>query len=265
MVDFRPSYEILFTLLVPDPFNGLVDWEMEKAIEAYVSPFMEQVAHLSDFHISSQILYHRELKIEPFLSEDFKSFYFKEDQLAHFIHSGDWSLDSTIVSRAPFLHFVLYVPKQEQSPLYIRSGSDASNQASRIGFLVPQWGGVQILNVPRPSNPSSQPSASNKPSTLLLTSEGHLRPILAVFLSHLRHLLGLYPVDTPCSVLAHGQPLTGLAPFEAYRLTLAWTMRNLGKAQSSYASMLRMIHLLTNIPIQEHVAQKVPIGHKCGC
>lgn len=125
------------------------------------------------------------------------------DDLKVFVNSENWALTSTVPPTAPGeedvangrpfdvlaqthdLHFLLYVPARSSSPLHIRT---ASGELSRDhAWLVPQWGGVVILNPPH-SNSSLDTAGAGKmrqlPAELVQEAIGVFSRQLSILLGH---------------------------------------------------------------------------------
>lgn len=84
------------------------------------------------------------------------------DDLKVFVNSEEWALTSTVppassadetaggrpfdvLSQTHDLHFLLYVPSRSHSPLVIRDANGTVREGNNA-WLIPQWGGVVILN-----------------------------------------------------------------------------------------------------------------------
>jgi len=66
----------------------------------------------------------------------------EEDQLKAFVNSAEWNLASS-VSSDPILHFLLYIPANDQSPILVHK--EDGSTVPLTSFLTPHWGGVYIL------------------------------------------------------------------------------------------------------------------------
>lgn len=125
------------------------------------------------------------------------------DDLKVFVNSEDWALTSTVPPTAPGeedvangrpfdvlaqthdLHFLLYVPARSSSPLHIRTASGEISPDH--AWLVPQWGGVVILNPPH-SNSSLDTAGAGKmrqlPAELVHDAIGVFSRQLSILLGH---------------------------------------------------------------------------------
>jgi phosphatidylinositol glycan class S len=150
----------------------------------------------------------------------------QEEDLSGFINAAEWPLSPSI-GAGPTLNFVLYVPDQATSPLVVR-GSQASS------WLIPQWGGVVILN----------PQDANATSTESTLSKEAIQPALLTFSHQLLSFLGA--PQTPPSLPLQLQTLTRI---RAASLLLS--------ASSTMGSLARLTVALPSIAIPETVSTAV--------
>lgn len=124
--------------------------------------------------------------------------------LGNFINSAEWTLAS-VVSTAPPLNFILYVPEEQYSPLYVvKENNEILNTNS---FLLPQWGGVVVSNEPfygkhrlleidneellKIHNSMHTTTVGDNNIDVFKYNKKLLKPTLEKFLSQLRDLLGI--------------------------------------------------------------------------
>ena len=100
------------------------------------------------------------------------------DDLKVFVNSEEWALTSTVppasshtssllgrrfdvLSQTHDLHFLLYIPSRSHSPLLIRDPSTGGVREGANAWLIPQWGGVVVVNAEHDekSTPSSVDSS----------------------------------------------------------------------------------------------------------
>ena len=86
------------------------------------------------------------------------------------------------MSQFPSLNFLVYVPKQTESPLFIRE-EEKEERSYTDNFLVPQWGGVIICNLGSESGDVEveSPVRVNVP----------MEKLMPVFVKQLHMLLGV--------------------------------------------------------------------------
>lgn len=159
-VIYSPQYYITFSL-----FHGggvPVSWDIQPALEEYFDPLVKELQHVAAFNVDTQVEHHAELSRKPEEIED-NQYVLTPGDLSTFINSASWGLSS--VHKDPTLHFILYVPDIEDLPMHIQ-GSESDS------FVVPQWGGVKLIN-----------------GQTHFTKE-QLKPILETFSTQLLTLLG---------------------------------------------------------------------------
>lgn len=97
------------------------------------------------------------------------------------------------VSQFPSLNFLVYVPKQSESPLFIRSSSDSEDVSLTDNFLVPQWGGMIIHNSQELSGSEAESGSDG-----VLHLRVRMEKLMPIFVEQLKMLLGV-----PNMVMAH--------------------------------------------------------------
>ncbi|QRW19603.1 GPI transamidase component PIG-S [Rhizoctonia solani] len=181
VAQYSPKYRLAFSLLNEDAAYGgaISGWSVETAIKEYLQPTLDELNILHNFTIESQVQFYAPLTTEPIAAQD--GYALNQEQLTIFVNSAEWTLSSS-VSNDPVLHFVLFVPSLARRPLYIQDVQGKITQFN--SFLLPQWGGVAIMN------PKSDGTANS-----VLTLQD-LRPIFHIFRKQLEGLLGV-PVLPP--------------------------------------------------------------------
>lgn len=119
-VKYSDNYELGLNLMVQDPGDGLITWEISAAIEAYISPFLSSLSNIATFNVTSQIQNYASIAAKPrgALLGDKTMYILSTSELKMFINADEWSLASAVSLDVP-IHFVLYVPSKKQSPLHI--------------------------------------------------------------------------------------------------------------------------------------------------
>jgi phosphatidylinositol glycan class S len=100
---------VVYSLVVGNPNDAVVTWEIEKAIDHFLNPVLYQFSNITAFTVSSQILNYATLIQKPRKLQNDYVLYPKE--LAHYLNSAEWNLAS-VVSSSPAIHFVLYIPEK---------------------------------------------------------------------------------------------------------------------------------------------------------
>ena len=224
---YAPTYHITLSLFTPS--GSPSSWDIESALSEYFTPLLNSISAVSNFTIDTQIQLYAGFSPSvhpPVFDPDHGIWTLREEELSGFINAAEWPL-SPSVGAGPTLNFVLYVPDPETSPLVVK-GSQAS------GWLIPQWGGVFILN--------SQDI--NATSYHLKLSKETIQPALLTFSYQMLSFLGA--PQTPSSLPLQLQTLTRI---RAASLLLS--------ASSTMGSLARLTVALPSIAIPETVSSAV--------
>ncbi|ODV91123.1 hypothetical protein CANCADRAFT_12763, partial [Tortispora caseinolytica NRRL Y-17796] len=212
----RPDYHVAFTLLVGD--GRPLSWEIESAINNYMLPLFDQLSRVVNISYDSQVLYYAGLSSN--VPADSKGVHYLDDgSLSTFVSSGEWALSAA--SSKPTLRFAVYVPSLFMTPLVV-PGSPTNS------FLVPQWGGVYIQNIPQTHSD--------------VITEAELVPVLEVFATQLLTILGAPGEETPLL-------------FRLDSLSRMSTIRSILQARATLDSLCRIYQGLPDIAIPENVLQ----------
>ena len=227
---YAPTYHITISLFTPSAMPS--SWEIEGAIAEYLTPLLDSISVVSNFTVDTQVQFFATLAPSvhhPEYDADRGVWTLREEDLSGFINAAEWPLSPSI-GAGPTLNFVLYVPERDISPLTVK-GSQASS------WLIPQWGGVVILN----------PHQFNAGISTL--SKEAIQPALLTFSHQLLSLLGA--PQTPPSLPLQLQTLTRI---RAASLLLS--------ASSTMGSLARLTVALPSIAIPETVSSAVDITLK---
>ncbi|KAF3078151.1 GPI transamidase component [Orbilia oligospora] len=224
VVKYSSSYHITFSLFTATSLPA--SWDIESAISQYLTPLLSALSPISNFTISTQVQYYASMSsgITPSYDGQSQSWTLKKEDLSSFINSAEWPLAS--ISNDPNLNFILYIPHPSVSPLTIPSASHSNS------FLLPQWGGVTILNL------------GHSASGLEHLSNPTLKPVLETFATHLLALLGAPP--HPASL-----------PIRLDSLTRQRSAEVLVSASSTLGSLQRLVNALPSISIPTTVSDSV--------
>ncbi|KAF3938790.1 hypothetical protein ABW19_dt0202865 [Dactylella cylindrospora] len=225
VVKYSANYHLTFSLFTATAQPS--SWDIESAISQYLTPLLSALSPISNFTISTQVQYYASISssVTPQYSEELKAWTLKKEDLSSFINSAEWPLAS--ISNDPNLNFILYIPHRSVTPLTIPSASHSN------AFLLPQWGGVTILNF---NDPATQPSPHLSHETL--------KPALETFATHLLALLGAPP--HPASL-----------PIRLDSLTRQRSAEVLVSASSTLGSLQRLVNALPSISIPSTVSDSV--------
>ncbi|EYE99650.1 GPI-anchor transamidase GPI17 [Aspergillus ruber CBS 135680] len=225
---YADTYHLAFSLFTPGPAPS--SWEVQEAIEGYLSPLLEAFSPISNFTVDTQVQLYATFSPTaplPEFDESQSAWTLKQEDLSAFVNAAEWPLSPSIGS-GPTINFLLYVPDPSQSPMVVKENTATS-------WIIPQWGGVFLLN----------PSLSNEnPSNPPHLSKDSLRPAFMTFSHQLLTLLG-----TPTTPTSLPLRLQTLIRIRAATLLLS--------ASSTMGSLARLTESLPSIPIPATVAASV--------
>jgi len=221
---YASTYHLTFSL-----FTGSASpsaWDIKAALDEYLSPFLASFSSVSKFSVDTQVQLYASLSSSlhgPQYDESSKQWTLMRSDLSAFINAAEWPLSPSI-GVGPTINFVAYVPSPKQAPMVIEETGGTS-------WLIPQWGGVQILN----------PDMSQNNTVL---SKHDLEPVVRIFAEQLESLIGL-PQSPPSLPLR----LSSLTRERAASLILS--------ASSTLGALSRLTLKLTSIAIPDNVADSV--------
>ncbi|MCJ1438869.1 GPI transamidase component [Xylographa pallens] len=221
---YAPTYHITISLFTP--MSTPSSWDIESAIDEYLSPLLASFS-ISNFTVDTQVQLYATFSPsiqQPQHDPNLGIWTLRKEDLSGFVNAAEWPLSPSI-GEGPTLNFVLYVPSEQMSPLMVKD-------SHAISWLVPQWGGITILN------PSLELEASKSRSNL---SKAAIRPALLVFSHQLLSLLGA--PESPSSF-----------PLQLQTLTRVRAASLLLSASSTMGSLARLTVALPSIAIPENVA-----------
>ena len=223
---YSPTYHLTISLFTPTATPSA--WEIEASLAEYLIPLLDALSRISNFTIDTQVQLYAAFSPsvqKPELDPDSKLWTLREEDLSGFVNAAEWPLSPSI-GAGPTLNFVIYIPDPRNTPLVIK-GSEASS------WLIPQWGGVFILN----------PASATTELSSMLSKEA-IQPALLTFSHQLLAFLGA--PQTPPSLPLQLQTLTRI---RAASLLLS--------ASSTMGSLARLTVALPSIAIPETVSTAV--------
>ncbi|KAF2755289.1 beta-lactamase/transpeptidase-like protein [Pseudovirgaria hyperparasitica] len=224
---YAPTYHLTFSLFTPTAVPS--DWAIESALKEYVEPLLEALSTISKFTVDTQVQLYATISPsirQPEYDEEANAWTLRKEDLSGFINAAEWPLSPSI-GAGPTVNFVIYVPSPDQGPLVVKVKENGGNS-----WLIPQWGGVLILN---------PESGQNKTTTL---SKDTLRPAMLSFSNQLLALLGL--PESPASL-----------PLRLSTLTRVRAASLLFSASSTLGALARLTQQLSSIAIPDSVAGSV--------
>ena len=226
---YAPTYHLTISLFSPTASPST--WDIESALDEYFAPLLDSFSTISNFTVDTQVQLYATFSPsmrQPEYNEEQGVWTLRKEDLSGFINAAEWPLSPSI-GAGPTLNFVLYVPSHTTAPLVVKDSLASS-------WLIPQWGGVTILN---PSTPAA--GAAAIPAGL---SKEEIQPALFTFSHQLLSLLGTT------------QSLPSL-PLRLQTLTRVRAASLLLSASSTMGSLARLTVALPSIAIPETVAAAV--------
>ena len=228
---YATTYHLTFSLISPTALPS--SWEIENAIKQYLDPILTPLAMVSEFRVDTQVQLYAKLAPStpaPEYDEESGVWTLRNEDLSSFINAAEWPLSPSI-GAGPTLNFVLYVPSSPNSPLVVKGSRSTS-------WLIPQWGGVVLLN---------EHGGFNGTKSL---SKEQIRPALLTFSHQLMALMG-----APHSPPSFPLQMQSLVRIQALSLLLS--------ASSTMGSLARLTVALPSIAIPETVSSAVDgtLGH----
>ncbi|KAJ5582653.1 Phosphatidylinositol-glycan biosynthesis class S protein [Penicillium sp. DV-2018c] len=223
---YAETYHLSFSLFTPGAEPS--SWDIEAAVKEYA------LSPISNFTVDTQVQLYANFAPtapKPEYDESEAVWSLKKEDLSAFVNAAEWPLNPSI-GTGPTINFILYVPDPSQSPLVVKENGATS-------WIVPQWGGVFLLNPPL--SETDQNGSRSNPAHLSLSSLG---PAFMTFSHQLLTLLGT--PSTPASL-----PLRLQTSIRIRAATL------LLSASSTMGSLARLTESLPSIPIPATVATSV--------
>lgn len=176
-----------------------------------------------------------------------------------------WEIIASTVSSLPSLNFVTYVPKPSESPLVIKTGPGAL-KSSTNSFLIPRWGGVAILN-----RDTNRIQGTEEHPELITVKD--LEPVMRVFLSQLRDLMGVTDLSTTSQsssfpIMFHKAMNEAPTTWELDNLLRRRSAENLVDSLATISSLAQLVRDTPNMVVLDHIQKDVTealqdIGRSC--
>ena len=225
---YAQTYHVTISLFTPASTPS--SWDIQAAVAEYFTPLLDSMSAVSNFTVDTQVQLHATFSPsvhKPEYDAEADVWVLRDEDLSGFINAAEWPLSPSI-GAGPSLNFILYVPDQKTSPLVVK-GNHASN------WLIPQWGGVAIVN-------PSETANGTAPATRL--SKEVIRPSLLIFSHQLLSFMGA--PQTPPSL-----------PLQLQTLTRVRAASVLLSASSTMGSLANLTVALPSIAIPETVSTAV--------
>ncbi|KAL8843521.1 MAG: hypothetical protein Q9170_000025 [Blastenia crenularia] len=226
---YAPTYHVTISLFSPTAWPSY--WDIELAISEYLAPLLHSASVISNFTVDTQTqLYARFSQSirEPEYDAGRNVWTLRKEDLSGFINAAEWPLSPSI-GAGPTVNFIIYVPDPFTSPLVIKESQANS-------WIIPQWGGVVILNLPSIARLNGKRAAG--------LSKDDIQPALLVFSHQLLSFLGA--PQSPSSI-----------PLQIQTLTRVRTVSLILSASATMGSLARLTVALPSIAIPETVSTAV--------
>ncbi|KAF5356758.1 hypothetical protein D9756_006513 [Leucocoprinus leucothites] len=223
VVQFSPQFRLAFTLLNEDAAMGssASNWDIQTGLSYRIKPILEQLRHLHNFTIESQVQYHGRLAFDPQTRDG--SYGLTPEHLTVFVNSAEWSL---------FAH----------RPLHILT-SDGHTSSSK-SFLLPQWGGISIYNPPI--------SEAGKNVDL----SAHVNDqIFHEFSQQLLALLGVPSLSR--GLERHASDSSILSAWQIDAIVRSRAIENTKGTQETLTSIIKLVDQIENMPVKDDVKDDV--------
>ncbi|RDX43117.1 hypothetical protein OH76DRAFT_1410447, partial [Lentinus brumalis] len=252
VMTYSPRYRLAFTLLNEDAASGnaALAWDVRGAIQTHFIPLLDKLSVLHNFTIESQVQFHAPLAFEtqPIQHEDSEAHGLTHEDLTVFVNSAEWTLSSS-ASNDPVMHFVLFIPSAKNSPLHILDHEGSIHPSN--AFLLPQWGGIVLLN------PTHPPSSTLNPLPRL--SAADLDPVFNTFAYQLLTLLGVpgLPRDVQSVRGPAGTPQEPFTEWELDALLRRRAVENVRGSSETLESIVRLVDQIEGMPVGPDVKDDV--------
>lgn len=240
-VPTEPGYDVTLTLMVPEPHITRPVWDAKKAVDDYLKPVADQIESVAKLSIKSQVLYMTGLNVSPQWSESYMHYALPQDQLPLTVNAIEAKLGSFVWTR-PSLHFIIYIPREKETPLHIHTADDLPLETN--SFLVPRWGGVMIHNVQDPEVNKTYPQE--------VSLDSHW--IMKTVLTHLYRLLPVPNVKEDKEVLLlPSRDSTKLTEWQLDGLARARVSAYLSNIKITLQSLCELVGEISNMVISDEV------------
>jgi phosphatidylinositol glycan class S len=145
-------------------------------------------------------------------------------------------LPASSVSDDPVLHFVAFVPSSERRPL--RLLDTLGQPTSFNSFVIPQWGGIIVVN----------------PQTDEHTSSDHVLAAFHTFSSQLASLLGVHPLPDG---IVNNDPNSFISDWQLDSLMRRRLLETSSATQETLSSIVKLVNQLENMPLGPDVKNSV--------
>ncbi|KAK0530815.1 hypothetical protein OC834_003171 [Tilletia horrida] len=202
------------------------------------------------------------------------------EDLKVFVNAAAWSLTSAVSSLRPVaavpllagqelsassiptlveeeektLHLLLYIPAADQRPLLVRDPS-TGNASQAHAWMVPQWGGVVLLNQPVETDAAGNPLLPRKGEVGPALQADDLREPVRLWTDQLRTLLGLRAEQASAPLCTSFEEQGTCIPprLPSDLLALRRIVESTRDAVATLQSTVRLVHKISNLGVGKEV------------
>lgn len=236
---------------------------------------MKQTSKLHNFTIESQIRFHAPLAFEPQILSNGQDIVhgLTQESLKVFVNSAEWTLGTYLrrsfgtssqvdgvpqrlacptipfsISSCSFHPFPTHRYAYSTMPVSLgcfysgRNLIELGQPISSDSFILPQWGGVVLLNLP-----------ADTPSKLHLT-DAELDHVFSGFRAQLLRLIGVSELPREVQSIEPDRPLTDFQLDTLYRQR---AFENVGSSRETLQSIVKLVDQIPNMPVGRDVRDDV--------
>lgn len=257
----QPLTDIVVTVINPNAKEQDVQWDVQRAAESYLQPFLQKMTLLTGFNLKTQWKYQVKLgdKLQQVQDNSRlqRHYALSEKTLTHFVTTVEHNIGRGI-STNPNFQIVVYVPPCTQAPVMIYSKTDERvtfNGTSTSSFISTKWGGVIIYN---PSEDVCERALSgDQHERTIVQVDSH--EVMTVALHLLRRLLDV-DLDVPSIVSgAAVEELTRLTPrdWELDAYLRSGLVNLLNSVTITLQSLIQLLNDINYIVINDEVGHAI--------
>ncbi|KAL7292402.1 hypothetical protein TKK_0013994 [Trichogramma kaykai] len=246
-----PNYDILLTIVNPQPEEMKVNSSIANIVPNYFEPFLQGLKNIADFSVKSQWLYLLPLGVKPKQLADSskwgKHYALPEDVLPQIITPLEKKLASQ-VSLHPTINLVMYIVPCSEAPLYIYDQNGQRQDVGSRAFHSPRWGGIVLVN------PSYEFCTKTKTDKVFTPDELF---VTGIFLQHLKLLIGVTDkMPIPRVYVADPYGLE-LRLWEIDDILRIRAIEQLTSAKLTLQSLSKLLKEISNIVITDTVGNRI--------
>ncbi|KAL3232136.1 GPI transamidase component GPI17 [Nakaseomyces bracarensis] len=228
-VSYTPDIHLSISLLNGGGYP--VEWEVEKTLKNFFTPFREFISPLVNFTVDTSIIYHNDLNLHALNNSDNVTW----TELSHTIDLSDLS-SMNYYKEFTTLNLAMVFPDPANAPegLNFIHGKKKDNIVyDWSSFLVPQWG-VLVIN--------KHPLTSDS-----VISESYLEPVMFQFVADLTRLIGLTSENDELN--------TPYITIDSFKRLM--TLQNIEKSVETLWSLVKLITSFQEMAVPQEVMGNV--------